>query len=187
MDWGRKWLVGFKAGKPNSFHLTSLDICAVDVKMDVSVLEKNSFQMMWLNFSFKLDWSSYIMALAKNASKKVGALICSMKILAPETAVFLYKFTIRSCMEYCCHVWAGTPGCFLEFLDKLQEQICRAVGPLLAASLEPLTHCRNVASLSLFCTYYFGRCSSELVQLVPVPFSWGRCTHYSDRLDDVSV
>ena len=111
------------------------------------------------------------MALAKNASKKVGALICSMKILAPETAVFLYKFTIRSCMEYCCHVWAGTSSCFLEFLDKLQEQICRAVGPLLAASLEPLTHCRNVASLSLFCTYYFGRCSSELVQLVPVPFS----------------
>ena len=55
MDWGRKWLVGFKAGKPNSFHLTSLDICAVDVKMDVSVLEKNSFQMMRLNFSSKLD------------------------------------------------------------------------------------------------------------------------------------
>ena len=33
---------------------------------------------------------------------------------------------------------------------------------LLAASFEPLAHRRNVASLSLFCSYYFGRCSSEL-------------------------
>ena len=49
-------------------------------------------------------------------------------------------------MEYCCHVWAGAPSCCLEFLDKLQKQICRS----LAASLEPLAHCRNVASLSLF-------------------------------------
>ena len=29
----------------------------------------------------------------------------------------------------------------------------------LAASLEPLDHRRNVASLSLFYEYYFGRCS----------------------------
>ena len=54
-------------------------------------------------------------------------------------------------------------------------------------SLEPLTHRRNVASLSLFCRYYFGRCSSELAQLVPLPFSRGRSTRYSERLHDFSV
>ena len=61
------------------------------------------------------------------------------------------------------------------------------VVPSLAASLEPLAHRRNVASLSLFYRYYFGRCSSELAQLVPLPFSRGRSTHYSDRLHDFSV
>ena len=35
------------------------------------------------------------------------------------------------------------------------------VGPSLAASLEPLSHRQNVASLSLFYRYHFGRCSSE--------------------------
>ena len=59
--------------------------------------------------------------------------------------------------------------------------------PSLAASLEPLAHRQNVPSLSLFYRYYFGRCSSELVQLVPLPFSRGRCTRYSDRLHDFSV
>ena len=57
----------------------------------------------------------------------------------------------------------------------------------LAASLEPLAHGRNLASLSLFYRYYFGRCSSELAQLVPLPFSRRRSTAYTDRLHDFSV
>ena len=84
-------------------------------------------------------------------------------------------------MEYCCHFWAGAPSCYLELLDKLQKPICRTVGPSLAASLEPLAHGRNVASLSLFYMYYFGRCSDELAELVPHPYSRGRSTCYSDR------
>ena len=89
-------------------------------------------------------------------------------------------------MEYCCHICAGA-SCYLGLLDKLQKRICKTVGSLLAASLEPLAHRRNVASLSLFYRYYFGRCSSELVQLVPLPCSRGRYTRYSDRLYDFSV
>ena len=90
-------------------------------------------------------------------------------------------------MEYCCHVWADAPSCYLELLDKLYKQICWTVGRSLAASLEPLAHRRNVTSLSLFCRNYFGKCSSELAQLVPLPLSRGRSTRYSDRLHDFSV
>ena len=98
--------------------------------------------------------------------------------------MYLYKSTIRICMEYCCHVWAGAPSCYFELLDKLQKRMCRTVGPSLAASLELLAYRRNLTSLSLFYRYYFGRCSSELPQLVPLPFSRGRSTRYSDRLHD---
>ena len=115
----------------------------------------------------------YIISIAKTASKKIGALIHSMKFLSPEVALYLYKSTIHPCMEYCCHVWAGAPSCYLELLDKLQKRICRTVGPSLAASLEPLAHRWNVASLSLFYRYYFGKCSSELAQLVALPFLEG--------------
>ena len=155
--------------------------------MDGSVLEeKASFKMLGLTFSSKLDWGSYIVSIAKTAPKKIGALIRSMKFLSPEAALYLYKSAIRPCMEY-CHVWAGAPSCYLELLDKLQKRTCRTVGPSLAASLEPLAHCQNVASLSLFYRYYFGRCSSELAKLVPLPYSQGRSTRYSDRLHDFSV
>ena len=116
------------------------------MKMDGSVLEeKSSCKMLGLTFSCKLDWGSYIISIAKTASKKIGALICSVKFLSLEVALYLYKSTIHPCMEYCCHVWTGAPSCYLELLNELQKQICRTVSPSLAASLEHLAHCRNVA------------------------------------------
>ena len=152
--------------------------------MDGSLLEeKTSFKILGLNFSSKLDWGSYIISIVKTASKNIGALIRSMKFLSPEVALYLNKSTMRPCMEYCCNVWASATSCYLELLDKLQNLICRTVGP----SIEPLDHGRNVASLSLFYRYYFGRCSSELAQLVTLPCSRGRSTRYSDRLQDFSV
>ena len=143
--------------------------------------------MVGFTCSSKLDCGAYIISIAKTSSKKIGALICSMKSLSPEGPLYLYKSTICPCMEYCCHIWTGAPSCYLELLDKLQKGIFRTVGPSLAASLEPLSHCWNVASISLFYRYYFGRCSSKLAQLVPLPFSRGRSTSYSDRLHDFCV
>ena len=110
-----------------------------------------------------------------------------MKFLSPEVALYLYKSTIHPCMEYCCHVWAGAPSCYLELLDKLQKQLCRIAVPSLATFLEPLAHHQYVASLSLLYRYYFGGCSSELAVLVPLPYSQGGSTHYSYRLPNFSV
>ena len=72
-------------------------------------------------------------------------------------------------------------------MDKLQKWISRAVGPSLAASLELMVPHQNVASLSLFCSYYVGRHSAELVELVPFPYSQGKATRCSNRLHDFSV
>ena len=60
VDWGRKWLVDFNAGKT---QLVSFDWSnntgAIDAKMDGSVLDENSFfKMLGLTFSSKLDWGS---------------------------------------------------------------------------------------------------------------------------------
>ena len=116
--------------------------------------EKSFFKMLGLNFSSKLDWGSFIISTATTASKKIGALIHSKKFLSPEVALHLYIPAICQSIEYCCHVWAGDPSCYLELLDKLQEQICWTVGALLAASLEPWAHCQNVTSLRLFYRYW---------------------------------
>ena len=57
VDWEKKWLVDFSAGKT---QLVSFDQFnnkgSIDVKMDGSILEeKSSFKMLGLTFSSKLD------------------------------------------------------------------------------------------------------------------------------------
>ena len=61
VDWDRKWLVHFNAGKTqlDLFDL-SKNTSAIDMKMDESVLDEKSFKMLGLTFSSKLDWGSYI-------------------------------------------------------------------------------------------------------------------------------
>ena len=148
--------------------------------MDGSVLEeKSSLKSLGLSFSSKIDWDFYIITLVKTASKKGGAMFCSIKFPSLEVALYLYKSTIRPCMLQ--------PSCYLELLDKLQKRIYRTFGRSLAASFEPLADHRNVASLSLLYRYYFGKCSSGLAQLVPLPYSRGRSTCYSARLHSFSI
>ena len=129
-----------------------------------------------------LDWLSLLIW--------IGALTLSLLLKLPPRKLepwfvlwsfFLLRLLCISINLPYGHLWntavmCGAPSCYLELLDKLQKRICRTVCPSLGASLEPLAHRRNVASLSLFYRYYFGRCSSELTQLVPLPYSRGRST-----------
>ena len=120
------------------------------------------------------------------ASKKIGALIRSMKFLSPENALYLYKSTIGPCMEYRCDVWTGASPCYLELLDKLQKRICRTGGPYLLLLLNSWLII-EMWPVCLFYRYYFGWWSPELAQLVPLPFCQGRSTRYSERLYHFSV
>ena len=73
MEKGKKWFVDFNAWKT---ELISFDWSnnngSIDEKMDGCVLEeKSSFKMLRLTFPSKLDWGSYIISIAKTASKKL--------------------------------------------------------------------------------------------------------------------
>ena len=98
-------------GKLNWFRLTGLITMVLLIcEMDGSVIAekpaggKTLMRLIFkgLTFSTKLDWGS----IAKTSFKKTGALICSMKFLSLEVALYLYKSTIRLCMKCFYHVWA---------------------------------------------------------------------------------
>ena len=82
-------------------------------------------------------------------------------------ALDLYRTTNQPYVEHCCHVWAGASNCYLDMLGKPQKQVFKTVGPKLVASIEPLPHRQNVAMLISIWSY-FGRCLSELAELVPI-------------------
>ena len=106
--------------------------------------------------------------ITKTASKKLE--LCALKFLSPEVTLYLYKSTICSWMEYCCHDWVGAPNCYLKLLDKLQKQTCRTVGPSFATFLEPLAHHQDVDSLSFFYIY--------IITLVDILQNWLKWFHF---------
>ena len=99
---------------------------------------------------------------------------------------FYYLYTmlhweLLACLGWCSHLLLK------GMLGKLQKRVCTTVSPSLAPSLEPLGHRQNVASLSLFYRYYFGKCSFELAEPASPPYSCGRFNLYCNRLHDFSV
>ena len=130
--------------------------------------------MLRLTFSFSWIGVLSLYLLLKLPSGKLGPWFVLWSFFFLRLLFILIN--MPSCMECCSYVWVGAPSCYLQLLD-CYKNICRAVGPSCATCLEPLVHCQFVASWSLFYRFYFGRCSSELTPLVPVPFSWGKCIY----------
>ena len=78
-------------------------------------------------------------------------------------------------------------SCYLGMLDNLKEWICSTVCPSIATSLEPLAHSWHAASLSLFYWNYSGRRSSELDELISLPYSPVWFTLYCKRQHDFTI
>ena len=77
--------------------------------------------MLGSTLSSKLDWDSYIISIAKTASKKIDLfLICSIKFLSPAVALYLYKSTIgNGCNVW--NVWNTVVMSGLVLQDNLQK------------------------------------------------------------------
>ena len=117
-------------------------------------LKNNDFLSYWDSFSSKFDWGSRIISIAKTTSKKIEALILSLKFLSPKFSVYVYKSTTRPFLKYFCHFMMCLSSYYVNMLDKVQNRISKTVGPLLSTSLEPLAHRRNKGSSSLFFVGY---------------------------------
>ena len=89
--------------------------------------------------------------------------------------------TIKESGKFPCSVYLEDVGVNSVYCSKVN-------GPLVSKYNFQCVMCQGLASaidkrdcsLSLFCKYCFGRCLSDLAELVPLPYSQGRSTHYPD-------
>ena len=184
VKWGNEWLVSFNTSKTNlvSFHHhRSQEFTLPPILMnDVELEEKSCLdRLIGLKLTSDLKWNAYIVEVAKNVSKMIGSFYRSKKYLTPESILYLYKSQIRPKMEYCCHIWAGYSSTSLSILDRLQRRIKGLIGDELFSTLHTLSHRRDVASLTLFYRYFYGKCSDELHSLVPPLWNFGRRTRFA--------
>ncbi|CAH2210118.1 jg14194 [Pararge aegeria aegeria] len=89
------------------------------------------------------------------------------RYFTPEQLLTLYQAQVRSCMEYCSHLWDGSAKYQLDALGSVDRRARRLIGDQANKKLKSLEHRRKVACLSVFYRIYFGECAQELFDLVP--------------------
>ena len=139
-----------------------------------------SFTQLGLSPSSNLTWKTHIHSLAKHASQKLGFLARVRGFFSSSHLLSIYKSHVRPFLEYCSHVWCGAQKSTLCLLDNFQSTAIRLINnPNLTKSLQPLSHRRLVADLSIYYRYLNGHCSHEIRDIIPVPLRRVRTTRSS--------
>jgi hypothetical protein len=168
-EWGKNWLVAFNPTKTQTITISlkhNMEIPPVAMS-GVQLESTDTLHLLGIDISNKLSWTSHISCIAKRASQRLGALYRVRSYLTPESVLYLYKTQIRPILEYCSHLWSRSAASGIALLDRIQKRVCKLIGPQLSLKLEPLSHRRDVSSLSLLYRYQNGLCSSQLHKAVP--------------------
>lgn len=137
MCWVRKRLVDFSAAKTELFTFYDSNNCgSMYIKMYRSLYDEISFKicfnqlfgcpkfslgpltregithLVWIT-AYDLFWPKgqeepHTVSIAKSFLKKIGALLHSVSFISFQVLLYLCKFTVWLCMEYCCDVWVFT-------------------------------------------------------------------------------
>ena len=95
-----------------------------------------------------LSWNDHISTAAKADACKLGLLFKSRRYFTTSQLLSLYKAPIRSCLEYCSHLWREASKHSLVTMDAIQKRAIKLIGdPTLTYSLDSMAHRRSVSAL----------------------------------------
>lgn len=160
-QWGEDNLVKFNATKTQACLFSYLPRCILTNRRPPGILG--------MELSSNLNFGTTIESRAQTAAKKMDVLSKVKRYFTPEQLLTLYKAQVRSCMEYCSHLWEGSAKYQLAALDSVQRRAKRLIGDenLVKSKLHSLAHMRNVACVTVFFRLHFGDCAQELHDLIP--------------------
>ena len=179
MDWGKKWFVDFNAGRTQLVHFTGVIVMVLLMwKWMCLFFRKNPLSrcLHWLSFLNRIGALTLSVLLKKTRKLEPWFVLWSF---------FLLRLLCISINLPYAHVWntvvmsglvllVATWNCWISYKN--------GYAGLLVLHLLPLLNPLLVIKMWRLYRYYFGRCSSELAQLVPLLYSQGRSTSYSDRI-----
>jgi ribonucleases P/MRP protein subunit RPP40 len=129
----------------------------------------NSMKLLGVTFTDQLSLDHHVNMKLQTASRMLGVLYRLRHVLPLSSMLQLYKALIRPHFEYCSNLLDSASLKIMELIEKLQKKAMRILGCVdpLKENIFPLSHRRDVGSLSLLYRYFHGRCSYELHDLVP--------------------
>jgi hypothetical protein len=187
--WGSNNLVEFNAMKTQvcAFSAKTSQFPSLPVLQGTPLGLCDILSMLGMELRCNLNQNRYIESLISMASKKLGILNKVRRFFTPDQLCLLYKTQVRSCVEYCSHLWDGSAKYPLDALDRLQRRAVRIIDDEeVTRHLEPLQLRRDISSLSVFYRLFHEESSEELFALIPPsPFHYRttragqRCHHFT--------
>lgn len=170
-QWGDNNLVSFNAAKTQAclFSAKRSPFSLAPTFRGVDVPITDNLDLLGMKLTSNINFGDNIEIKARTAAKKLGVLNKVRRYFTPGQLLTLYKAQVRSCMEYCCHLWDGSAKYQLAALDSVDRRARKLIGDdkLVKTKLHSLAHRRSVACLSVFYRLYFGECAVELHELIP--------------------
>ena len=146
----------------------------------ISVQETLNLFIWTFWIAFILNWIKIItLSLMLLLPPKNIVCIRSVKFLSFVIMLYFFKSSIRHCMQYL----SCLDRCSFLLLKISRTSYRNGYMGLSSQLLQPLLNLRlfvDMSSRSLFCKYYFSKCSSELSESVPPPCFRERSIRYFD-------
>lgn len=181
--WGEQWLVAFNATKTTQLIISRRS----DQNFPASHFQRtelsfaSDMKLLGISFDGKLSLDKHVHDKLRIASRMIGMLYRQRTLLPVSCMLQVYKSLIRPHLEYCSHLIGSASKGTLLLVEKLQNRAMRILGcsDLVKENILPLSHRRNVGSLSLLYRYFHGHCSKELLGLVPARQYLGAPTRFA--------
>ena len=126
-EWGSQNLVKFNASKTQFLPVSlSTNQSHPSITFEDNLIEPlSSINILGVQISSNLSWRDHIVQIAKSATRKLGVLFRCRRYFSSDQLLKLYVGLIRPCLEYCSHIWGGSPSA--SILDRIEAKAIRLI------------------------------------------------------------
>ena len=161
--WGRRWKTTFEPTKTHAMLVSNKGGAQVGhLEFDgVAVGFEQQLKIVGVIYDAKLNWSKMAEEMASRGRRALGFLKKLRHIITSSDIGVVYKYFVRSKMEFGCLSYMGAAKTHLERLDEVQHR----AEVLSGASFQSLWARRRAASFGLLCKVLDGACVEPMQEV----------------------
>ena len=169
LRWGKKWKTAFEPTKTHAMLVTnSKDLCphpSVDLlEFDgVKIGFEKKLKIVGVIYDCKLNWSKMTSEMANRGKQALGFLRRLGGLITSSDLATIYKYFVRSRMEYGCASYIASSSGGLKKLDVVQRRAEKLCG----ITFQPLGARREASCFGLICKLLDEVCVRPLLDMCP--------------------
>ena len=168
--WGRRWKTTFEPTKTHAMLISNSRDQALHPSLDllefdrVKIGYETELKIVGVIYDEKLNWSKMAEEMASKGRRAMGFLKRLQCIISSFDLAVIYKYFVRSKMEFGCASYIGAADSHLGKLDEVQRRAEKLSG----VSFQSLDSRRQAACFGLLCKLLDGACTRPLQEVCEV-------------------